>query len=44
MLDGEVNIKYGGDDILAKKGDSILIPAELCVNLVGKAEMLLTAY
>lgn len=44
VLDGEVNIKYGGDDILAKKGDSILIPAELCVNLVGKAEMLLTAY
>lgn len=40
VLDGEVNIKWEENEINAKKGDSIFVPANYKVNLMGKAQIL----
>jgi mannose-6-phosphate isomerase len=44
MLNGELTVKYCDGEFSAKKGDSILIPANLNVELTGKAEVLLSSY
>ena len=40
ILDGNANIKWGTEEIEAKKGDSIFIPAGLEIKLCGNAEIL----
>jgi len=40
VLDGEVTIKWEENEINAKKGDSIFVPANYKVNLMGKAQIL----
>ena len=44
ILDGELTVKYLDGELSAKKGDSILIPAGLNVEISGKAEVLLSSY
>ncbi len=40
MLDGEVTVKWEENEINAQKGDSIFVPANFKVNLIGKAQIL----
>lgn len=40
VLDGEMTVTWGEDEICAKKGDSIFVPANFKINLSGKAQIL----
>lgn len=40
VLDGELTVKWDSNEIFAKKGDSIFVPANFKVNLIGKAQIL----
>ena len=40
VLDGEVTVKWDENEINAKKGDSIFVPADFKVNIFGKAQIL----
>ena len=40
VLDGELNLRWNGGSISAKKGGSIFIPADFRVKISGKAEIL----
>ena len=40
VLDGELTVKWEENEINAKKGDSIFVPANFKVNLIGKAQIL----
>lgn len=40
VLDGELNLRWNGGSISAKKGGSIFIPADFEVKISGKAEIL----
>ena len=42
ILDGEVSVKYNGEEILAKKGYSIFLPENVTVSVSGKAEIILS--
>ena len=40
VLDGELTVKWAENEIKAKKGDSIFVPANFKVNLIGGAKIL----
>ena len=42
LLDGEVTVKWKENEINAKKGDSIFVPANFKVNVSGKAQILIS--
>ncbi len=42
ILDGKIKISFGGEELSAKKGNSIFIPADLGVEIFGKAKILLS--
>ena len=40
VLEGEITVKWQDNEIKAKKGDSIFVPANFEVDLLGKAQIL----
>ena len=40
VLDGAVNIHWDNNSLIAKKGDSVFVPANMAVKLTGEAEIL----
>ena len=40
VLDGEITLKWDENEITAKKGDSIFVPANFKVDLLGRAQIL----
>ena len=40
ILDGNITVKWDGDEIKARKGDSIFVPADFKINLEGKSTIL----
>lgn len=40
ILNGEVELSYVDGNIMLKKGDSVFIPANMCVSVFGKADIL----